>query len=470
MDVAKDLEAGGMESELDIEEGDEESEKSASLKYSILIICVTLLTGCLVGGTIALLVLSDLDEESFNKEKFSLDSSLFLAEFQNEFNRVEKDMLQLRSFVELSYNPQSNSSSMQHPITLTQWNIYLEALAEDNNTSAPRTWSWLPRIFLKDRDEFEAYGRKLYGENFSITDFHEDGKGLVPAEEKPVYVPALYATPFIPGVTAVGFDLGSQASHRWGFDISLSKDHTVLSDPILASGGDTVVMSMVPAFSILQMPDSLERNISHFCPEREEPLLCEYLLGFIFVSMDVDKLVDIALSRSTLMNAGIIVRDLKTNSALSEDFACDSSPESSLFRTETLSMNDRYWQIEIEMCRDEEQSYSEYKWSILAIAILLTMLILVSMFLLKTNTDRTISSEKARRLAESERAIEEHNRLLAEQERKVAEAGRARAEEISQAKARFLSNMSHELRTPLNGVIGTIDILHNSLPKKVCEC
>ncbi len=35
------------------------------------------------------------------------------------------------------------------------------------------------------------------------------------------------------------------------------------------------------------------------------------------------------------------------------------------------------------------------------------------------------------------------------------------AEEISNAKARFLSNMSHELRTPLNGIIGITRIMHD---------
>ncbi|MEZ5116479.1 MAG: ATP-binding protein [Candidatus Nanopelagicales bacterium] len=90
----------------------------------------------------------------------------------------------------------------------------------------------------------------------------------------------------------------------------------------------------------------------------------------------------------------------------------------------------------------------------------------------RAERERVARQEAERLLEDKSRELWEANRRLAAQadglEREVAERTEElrraldRAEELSQAKSRFLAMMSHEIRTPLHGVLGVADMLGQS--------
>tara|TARA_R110002050_G_scaffold261930_3_gene402140 strand:- start:2313 stop:2603 length:291 start_codon:yes stop_codon:yes gene_type:complete len=65
-------------------------------RYTVLIVSVIVLNVLLVAGAIALMALSESDEESFQKQQFALDTSLFIAEFENKFRRFNRRIRRLR--------------------------------------------------------------------------------------------------------------------------------------------------------------------------------------------------------------------------------------------------------------------------------------------------------------------------------------------------------------------------------------
>ena len=433
-------------------------------RYTVLIVSVIVLNVLLVAGAIALMALSESDEESFQKQQFALDTSLFIAEFENKFRRFNRRIRRLRSVVELSNQPHTDAAAnkFSHPISYQQWSIYLADLIREDPATAVNLTGWVPKVLLEDRAEFEKFGKLLFWDYFNITEITEDG--VVPAVERPVYFPLFFLSPSRAGRNIV--DISSEGKREEVMVEAMARDTATLSEPIDLTGGHQGAHLLIPVFDIQKFPALTDRNVSYVCPPSSvtNPLQCDALLGFVTVVLRMDALVRNVADRF-LTDTEVILSDMNASSTLTEYKKCNGSGE--LRRSEVLNIVNRLWRIELTQCYLEKEEYATYKWFILGGAVALTFLVIVSMMLLRTNTRMSLKSDNARRIAEEQRAHEEHHRLLAEQDKIEANAERERAEEISRAKAKFMSNMSHELRTPLNGVIGTIDILHLSLPEEV---
>tara|TARA_R110002050_G_scaffold140765_4_gene265728 strand:- start:446 stop:1498 length:1053 start_codon:yes stop_codon:yes gene_type:complete len=286
------------------------------------------------------------------------------------------------------------------------------------------------------------------------------------AASRPVYFPFALMWPWQEERPRV-LDLASEAKRKAILELSFQEDRTTLSDPITFLDNSTGVYMLLPTFDISQFPAMDQRNVSFACNGNlSEPLSCHALLGFVTLLVKFDAAVEEAAELS-IPDASVKVLDLAVNEVLVAYQTCDHPKSSDLKLRHVLHINNKDWQVDIRQCGNEKDAYSRYKWFILASAIMLSVMIVVTLFLLKKNTEKAITAQRAFRTAEAERENEERNRLLAEEERMEADAARARAEEMSKAKARFLNNMNRELRTPLSGVVGTIDILQHALPKEV---
>ena len=455
---------------VETEEGISSTRTFARAKINLLIMGVLLLTVLLVVGTVALMVLASMDEKNANSQQFRLDSSLFVANFANVFSRASKNLLMLRTVLELSALQHSFAESrfkFSHPIPYEKWNVYVERDPEKSLYPSVLINLWVPKVKSEERAEFEAYGQHLEGnDNFTIWELAENGQMQV-AGNRSFYFPMQYISPWAPNRRAL--DLSSEEKRKQMMELASATDKATLSDPLTLVGDERGVYLLMPVYDLRKFPSLTDRNVSSACPPSSdvEPLLCEALLGYVMTLVKIETAV-VEASTSLLRNTHVVVSDLSVNEVLTEYDLCKSPSSDNLQVREAIQLNGRQWEVSLMQCEREKQSYSKYKWFVMGSAAALTVLLIVFMVMLKTNTEKSFSSENAKRRAESEREAEMRHRLLAEEERMEADAGRIRAEEILKAKAKFLDNMNRELRTPLSGVVGTIDILENNLPQEVC--
>ena len=72
---------------------------------------------------------------------------------------------------------------------------------------------WIPKVENRQRQSFEAAGRKDGIADFQFTERNPE-KTLVPAQSRPVYFPVFYVQPVVGNVKAQGYDLASDPTRR----------------------------------------------------------------------------------------------------------------------------------------------------------------------------------------------------------------------------------------------------------------
>jgi len=92
------------------------------------------------------------------------------------------------------------------------WEAFRKFVGPMLSQPGVRSYMWLPKVNPADRDAFEREGKKLWGKDFSITSFDNDGQRFRP-EGRDLYFPMLYRLPHEPERGLAGNDLHGIPSH-----------------------------------------------------------------------------------------------------------------------------------------------------------------------------------------------------------------------------------------------------------------
>ncbi|MBC7950903.1 MAG: response regulator [Rhodospirillaceae bacterium] len=123
-----------------------------------------------------------------------------------------------------------------------------------------------------------------------------------------------------------------------------------------------------------------------------------------------------------------------------------------------------------------DSARADVRLTVLVFLLLSGVMVVTAVFALRATVvaplERLIAAIQVGRVAinrrpkdELGRVITAYNGLLDRVERHTAELEDARAQAVAaaQAKSRFLATMSHEIRTPMHGVLGTVELLRETL-------
>lgn len=107
---------------------------------------------------------------------------------------------------------------------------------------------WAPEVPGALRDEFEAAVSADLGEPFQIRAYSPSGE-LVPAPEKPDYVPLTYIAPMPGAMTALGLDLLSEEARRSGVESAMKTGALATSPWIIFTTGGLSFLAIMPLYT-----------------------------------------------------------------------------------------------------------------------------------------------------------------------------------------------------------------------------
>jgi PAS domain S-box-containing protein len=90
---------------------------------------------------------------------------------------------------------------------------------------------WIPRIMAAERAAHEASTRAEGFDGYTITETGPE-RHLVATSERECYFPVSFVEPLFGNESALGFDLGSEATRRRALALAARSDDLVLSDPV----------------------------------------------------------------------------------------------------------------------------------------------------------------------------------------------------------------------------------------------
>ena len=208
-----------------------------------------------------------------------------------------------------------------------------------------RSYNWSPRVAAADRAAFERNGKKLWGEQFSITDRDGAGRPLTAAAREQ-YFPLLYSVPEELGHASVGFDIYAIAARRQLIDQAIAGNR-----PTASAIGPLAVVPERSDFTLLIAP-----VYQHDRPPDLREARSGDVSGIVVIVLNVGKMI--ASANGALSDIGFNLRlvDLKQPSEKSPLAVWNSrlpgvdaaTSEASLRYAKSVDLASHAWSVEVE--------------------------------------------------------------------------------------------------------------------------
>ncbi len=358
---------------------------------------------------------------------WQITSSQAEDKIQNRFDRDAEQAVSLvaermQRYEDGLWGGVSAVRSQGDDVTLESWRVFAESLNIEEKYPGINGIGVIHRVEPNQLDGYLLEQRK------SRPDY-----GIHPAHDEATYFPITYIEPVAPNAAAVGLDMAHEANRQAGVQRSRDTGQAQITGPIVLVQDE----ERTPGF--LFFAPWYEDGQSATPEDREENFR-----GVVYAPFVMQKLLDGALAKE-IREIGIRIND--GAEVLYDEHTPevpDFDPDPLFTRTITVDMYGRTWDFDIWTALSFRAAATNHEPTIILIGGLTLDLLLLSMFLMLSRSNR-------RALRFADRASED---LQLESDRLA---------ESNQELETFAYVASHDLKTPLRGIDHLTEYLEDDL-------